>query len=181
MHTFTFQPVLCSMQHVMQLIQCGLSVVQMICQYELIITTRQGVKDHINGQLLVDLHIQLLQPLHITLHSLHVSVERLSVLQPTCHEGSDYFTFLHASSLAEIFLKVLVHLIWPVVLVKPLQFGNHCSNHDAGHFGRVIIVNDDSPIPPRKIIILSEIPRSLRFIKVLNNMFNLGLCSSVCD
>ena len=60
----------------MKLNQYGLYIVQIIGQYELIITYGEGVKDHVNGKVLIKYHIELFAIFpHASAFSTHESIE----------------------------------------------------------------------------------------------------------
>lgn len=61
-----FHPRFSSLQQVVEFGQSRLLIIQVISQYELIITLSQRVKDHINGQLLVKRPIESSQMLHVS-------------------------------------------------------------------------------------------------------------------
>ena len=73
------------LQLIVKLNQCDLSIVQMIGQYEFIITTKHIIRDYINGKVLVKIHVELFQPFYMPLYFLHISVHRFPFFQFARH------------------------------------------------------------------------------------------------
>lgn len=92
-----------------------------------------------------------------------IAIAAIGLFELASHDGLEHFMYIWMSSIMELFHKVLVHLIWPVVLIEPLQFRNHSMYHDTCYFGCIITMSLIGSIYLR---------RDLSFINFYELLFN---------